>query len=33
MMPGHTQFTKMPSVARLFDRFLVTLDSAAFDAV
>ena len=33
MVPGHTQLTRMPSLARLFDRFFVTLDSAAFDAV
>jgi hypothetical protein len=33
MVPGHTQLTRIPSVARLFDKFLVTLLSAAFDAV
>jgi hypothetical protein len=33
IVPGHTQFTRMPSLARLFDRFLVTLLSAAFEAV
>ena len=26
MVPGHTQLTRMPSLARLFDKFLVTLD-------
>src|ERR1700735_1318468 len=33
MVPGHTLVTRIPSLARLFDRFLVTLDRAAFDAV
>jgi hypothetical protein len=33
IVPGHTQLTRMPSLARLLDRFLVTLAKAAFDAV
>jgi len=33
MAPGHTQLTRMPSLARLLDRFSVMLASAALDAV
>ena len=33
IVPGHMQFTRMPSLARLFDRFFVTLLNAAFEAV